>query len=150
MGSHFDPALSWSDIAWLQERWDGPIVIKGVLRAEEPSRRLGWRRWRGRLKPWGPPARHRAVEIAALPAVVEAVGAEIEVYMDGGIRRGVDIVKALALGARACLAGRALVYGVAAGGEAGAARAMGLLIDELRLGMALAAARRSTRSTAAW
>jgi len=76
--------------------------------------------------------------IAALPAVVDAVGSEIEVYMDGGIRRGVDIVKALALGARACLAGRALVYGVAAGGEAGAARAMGLLVDELRLAMALA------------
>jgi isopentenyl diphosphate isomerase/L-lactate dehydrogenase-like FMN-dependent dehydrogenase len=71
--------------------------------------------------------------------VVDAVGAEIEVYMDGGIRRGVDIVKALALGARACLSGRALVYGLAAGGEPGAARAMNLLVEELRLAMTLAA-----------
>jgi isopentenyl diphosphate isomerase/L-lactate dehydrogenase-like FMN-dependent dehydrogenase len=81
---------------------------------------------------------HALSTISALPAVVDAVGAEIEVYMDGGIRRGVDILKALAVGARACLCGRALVYGLAAGGEAGAARAVSLLVDELQLAMALA------------
>lgn len=139
MSSQFDPGLSWKDIGWLQEQWNGPIVIKGLLRAEdaEQAARLGVAgvivsNHGGRQLDSAPST------IAALPAVVDAVGSEIEVYMDGGIRRGVDIVKALALGARACLAGRALVYGVAAGGEAGATRAMGLLVDELRLAMALA------------
>jgi L-lactate dehydrogenase (cytochrome) len=70
--------------------------------------------------------------------VVDAVGSDIEVYMDGGIRRGVDVLKALAVGARACLSGRALVYGLGAGGEAGAVRAMNLLVEELRLAMTLA------------
>ena len=139
MGSHFDPALSWRDIGWLQEQWDGPIVVKGLLRAHdaEQAARLGVA---GVVvsNHGGRQLDHAPSTISALPAVVDAVGSEIEVYMDGGIRRGVDIVKALALGARACLAGRALVYGVAAGGQAGAARAMELLIDELRLAMALA------------
>ena len=66
---------------------------------------------------------HAPSTIAALPRVLDAVGSEIEVYMDGGIRRGVDVLQALALGARACLSGRALVYGLGAGGEAGARRA---------------------------
>src|SRR5262249_4159075 len=73
--------------------------------------------------------------ISALPAVVEAAGSDAEVYMDGGIRRGVDIIKVLAFGARACLSGRALVYGLAAGGEAGARRAMSLLADALKLAL---------------
>ena len=135
----FDPHLSWSDISWLQEQWDGPIVLKGVLRAQDAQQaaRIGVAgvivsNHGGRQLDQAPSS------IAALPAVVEAVGSEIEVYMDGGIRRGVDIVKALALGARACLAGRALAYGLGAGGAAGAARAMNLLVAELRLAMVLA------------
>jgi len=139
MGSHFDPALSWRDVSWLQEEWNGPIVLKGLLRAQdaEQAARLGVA---GVVvsNHGGRQLDHAPSTIAALPAVVDAVGAQLEVYMDGGIRRGVDIVKALALGARACLAGRALVYGLAAGGEAGARRAMRLLVDELRLAMALA------------
>ena len=84
---------------------------------------------------------HAPSTISVLPAVLDAVGSDIEVYMDGGIRRGVDMLKALALGARACLSGRALVYGLAAGGEAGARRATELLVDELRLAMTLAGCR---------
>jgi L-lactate dehydrogenase (cytochrome) len=135
----FDPHLSWSDLTWLQEQWAGPIVLKGVLRGADAQQaaRLGVAgvvvsNHGGRQLDQAPSS------IAALPAVVDAVGSEIEVYMDGGIRRGVDILKALALGARACLAGRALAYGLGAGGAAGAARAMNLLVEELRLAMVLA------------
>jgi L-lactate dehydrogenase (cytochrome) len=138
----FDPALSWSDIAWLQEQWDGPIVIKGVLRAQDAvqAARLGAvavvvSNHGGRQLDRAPST------ISALPSIADAVGSEIEVYMDGGIRRGVEIVAALALGARACLVGRGLLYGLAAGGQAGAKHAMGMLVDELSLALTLAGAR---------
>jgi L-lactate dehydrogenase (cytochrome) len=139
MNSQFDPTLSWDDISWIQEQWEGPIVLKGVLRPQDAQQaaRVGV----GAVvvsNHGGRQLDHALSTISALPAVVDAVGAEIEVYMDGGIRRGVDILKALAVGARACLCGRALVYGLAAGGEAGAARAVSLLVDELQLAMALA------------
>jgi L-lactate dehydrogenase (cytochrome) len=137
----FDPTLSWPDIGWLQEHWDGPIVLKGIVRVPDAQQaaQLGVAglvvsNHGGRQLDGAPSS------ISALPGIVDAVGGELEVYVDGGIRRGVDIVKALALGARACLSGRALLYGLAAGGPAGAARAMRLLVDELALAMMLAGA----------
>ncbi len=139
INSQFDPRLSWSDISWLQEQWEGPIVLKGVLRPQDAQQaaRLGVA---GVIvsNHGGRQLDHAPSTIAALPPVLDAVGSEIEVYVDGGIRRGVDVLKALALGARACLSGRALVYGLGAGGEAGARRAMNLLVEELRLAMTLA------------
>ncbi len=151
INSQFDPGLGWEEISWLQEQWEGPIVLKGVLRAEDAQQavRLGV----GGVivsNHGGRQLDHAPSTISVLPAVVEAAGAEIEVYMDGGIRRGVDIVKALALGARACLAGRALVYGLGAGGEAGAVRAMSLLVDELRLAMTLAGCRSVRELDRSW
>jgi L-lactate dehydrogenase (cytochrome) len=139
INSQFDPGLGWDEITWLQEQWEGPIVLKGVLRADDAQQaaRLGVRAVIV-SNHGGRQLDHAPSTISVLPAVVDAVGSEIEVYMDGGIRRGVDIVKALALGARACLSGRALVYGLGAGGEAGAVRAMSLLVEELRLAMTLA------------
>jgi L-lactate dehydrogenase (cytochrome) len=138
IGRQFDPSLSWSDITWLQEHWDGPILLKGVLRADDARQaaRLGLAgvivsNHGGRQLDNAPSS------IRALPEIVDAAGSELEVYMDGGIRRGADIARALALGARACLAGRALVYGLAAGGLAGAERAVEILVAELRLAMTL-------------
>ncbi len=134
----FDPSLSWRDITWVQEHWDGPLLIKGVLRGDD-ARQAASLGLAGVIvsNHGGRQLDHATSAIRALPEVVDAVGGELEVYMDGGIRRGVDIVRALALGARACLAGRALLYVLAAGGPAGAQRAVEILVDELRLAMAL-------------
>ena len=151
INSQFDPALSWTDVAWVQEQWAGPVVLKGVLRAEDAVRaaRMGIAgvivsNHGGRQLDQAPST------ISVLPAIVDAAGSELEVYMDGGIRRGVDIVKAVALGARACLSARALVYGLAAGGAAGARRAMSILVDELSLAMVLAGARSLSELDRSW
>jgi L-lactate dehydrogenase (cytochrome) len=138
IGRQFDPALSWRDIAWVQEHWDGPLLIKGILRGDD-ARQAASLGLAGVIvsNHGGRQLDHATSTICALPEVVEAAGGDLEVYMDGGIRRGVDIIRALALGARGVLAGRALVYGLAAGGAAGARRAMEILVDELRLAMTL-------------
>jgi L-lactate dehydrogenase (cytochrome) len=138
IGRQFDPALSWRDIAWLQEHWDGPLLIKGILRGDD-ARQAASLGLAGVIvsNHGGRQLDHATSTIRALPEVVDAAGGDLEVYMDGGIRRGVDIIRALALGARACLAGRALVYGLGAGGPVGAQRAVQILVDELRLAMTL-------------
>lgn len=135
----FDPAATWDDLGWFRDRWPGQLVVKGVLQAEDARRavQLGAggitvSNHGGRQLDGAPAA------IRALPAVADAVGGDAEVYLDGGIRRGADIVKALALGARACLAGRPLAYGLGAAGEAGARRAVEILRAELRTVLALA------------
>ncbi len=135
----FDATLSWTDLAWLRERWDGPLVVKGLLRADDAAAAVDVgaqgvivSNHGGRQLDDAPSA------ISALPAVVDAVGENAEVYLDSGIRRGGDVVKALALGARACLVGRPLVYGLAVAGEAGARHALALLAGELELTLALA------------
>jgi L-lactate dehydrogenase (cytochrome) len=151
INSQFDPALSWTDVAWVQEQWAGPVVLKGVLRAEDAvqAARMGIAgvivsNHGGRQLDQAPST------ISVLPAIADAAGSELEVYMDGGIRRGVDIIKAVALGARACLTARALVYGLAAGGAAGARRAMSILVDELSLAMVLSGARSLSELDRSW
>lgn len=135
----FDPAATWADLTWFRENWTGPLVVKGILGAPDARRavRLGAQAIvvsnHGGRQLDGAPA-----TIRALPAVVDAVGSDAEVYLDGGIRRGADIVKALALGARACLAGRALAYGLGAAGQTGVRRALDILHAELRTVLALA------------
>ncbi|MEA2245544.1 MAG: hypothetical protein QOH46_73, partial [Solirubrobacteraceae bacterium] len=138
INSQFDPTLSWKDLAWLREEWTGPLVIKGILHPDDARQAVALgvdgivvSNHGGRQLD------HAVSSMAALPAVVDAVGDAAEVYLDGGIRRGVDVAKALAAGARACLAGRALVYGVGAGGQAGATRAVRILADELALALTL-------------
>jgi isopentenyl diphosphate isomerase/L-lactate dehydrogenase-like FMN-dependent dehydrogenase len=135
----FDPSVTWADLAWFREIWPGPLVVKGILRAEDArmavdlgANAISVSNHGGRQLD------HAPSTIRALPGIVDAVGDEAEVYLDGGIRRGSDVVKALAMGARACLVGRPLVYGLGAGGEAGARRALAILTEELTTAMALA------------
>ena len=114
------PPPTWDDIAWLRERWDGPFMVKGVMRAEDARRAVDAGATaisvsnHGGNNLDGTPA-----SIRALPAIARAVGERTEVLLDGGVRRGGDVVKALALGARAVLIGRACLWGLAAGGPAG-------------------------------
>ena len=130
--------VSWADLQWIAEAWPGHIIVKGVHTADDARQAVdhgaaavvvsnhGGRQLDG-----------VAPSIRVLPEVVAAVGAEVEVLVDGGIRRGSDIAKALALGARAVLTGRAYAYGLAAAGEAGVSRAIEILREELILTMKL-------------
>jgi L-lactate dehydrogenase (cytochrome) len=139
LNSQFDPTLSWDDLSWLREFWSGPLLVKGILRAEDAIRAVELGSAGIIVSNHGGRQLDQTLSaIAALPAVVDAVGERAEVYLDGGVRRGSDVLKAVALGARACLAGRALMYGLGAAGEAGAARAVSILAEELRVALALA------------
>ena len=127
-----ESAVTWADLRWIREIWKGPIVIKGVLTADDALRSIdecaaaiSVSNHGGRQLD-GVPA-----SLRALPEVVEAVKGRIEILMDGGIRRGTDIAKAIAMGARAVLCGRAYAYGLAAAGEAGVDRAIDILRVDL-------------------
>jgi L-lactate dehydrogenase (cytochrome) len=137
----FDPSATWEDLAWLREVWDGPLVVKGVLGAADARRAVECGADAVVVSNHGGrQLDHACSSIAALPAVVDAVGDAVEVYLDSGVRRGSDVVKALGLGARACLVGRPIVLGLGAGGTAGAARAIEILQQELRVALMLAGA----------
>ena len=138
VSSQFDPGLSWSDVEWLRARWNGPIVIKGIqtvddarIAADEGLDAIALSNHGGRQLDSAP------APLQLLPDVADAVGDRIEVICDGGVRRGSDIVKALALGATACMAGRAYLYGLGAAGEAGVDRVLDLLASDMRRTMAL-------------
>ena len=133
------PPPSWADIAWLRAQWDGPFMVKGVMRPDDARRAADAGATavsvsnHGGNDLDGTPA-----SIRALPAVVDAVGGQVEVLLDGGIRRGSDVVKALALGARAVLIGRAYLWGLAANGSAGVRNVFDVLrtgIDSALLGL---------------
>ncbi len=127
-----ESTVTWSDLKWIREAWGGPIVVKGVLTAEDARRAVD----EGAAaisvsNHGGRQLDYVAAPLRVLPEVVKAVGGQTEILMDGGIRRGTDIVKALCLGARAVLCGRAYAYGLAAAGEAGVHRAIEILRTEL-------------------
>lgn len=133
----FDPALSWADVEWIKKRWGGKLILKGVmdvedarLAADSGADALIVSNHGGRQLDGAPSS------IAALPAIAEAVGQHIEVWMDGGVRSGQDVLKARALGARGTLIGRAFLYGLGAMGEAGVMTALQLIHKELDLTMA--------------
>jgi 4-hydroxymandelate oxidase len=133
-----NPALTWADLEWLQSLSPLPVVVKGILRGDDAIRAVehgargvivsnhGGRQLDGAI-----------ASIDALSEVVAAIGDKAEVLVDGGIRRGTDVLKALALGAKAVLLGRPVLWGLAVGGEAGVQHAIELLRDELDLAMAL-------------
>ncbi len=133
------PLPSWDDVAWLREKWGGPFMVKGIIRVDEARRAVDAGATaisvsnHGGNNLDGTPA-----TIRALPAIAEAVGDQIEVLLDGGIRRGSDVVKALALGARAVLIGRAYLWGLSANGQAGVENVLDILrggIDSSLLGL---------------
>jgi L-lactate dehydrogenase (cytochrome) len=134
----FDPALNWKDVEWIKSMWPGKLIIKGILDVEDAKMavKLGAdavvvSNHGGRQLDGAPSS------ISVLPAIADAVGADTEVLFDGGIRTGADIMRALGLGARACLIGRAYIYGLGAGGQAGVAKAIEILKNELSVTMAL-------------
>jgi isopentenyl diphosphate isomerase/L-lactate dehydrogenase-like FMN-dependent dehydrogenase len=121
-------AVTWADLRWIREHWGGPIVVKGVLTGDDARRAvdegaaaISVSNHGGRQLDCVP------ASLRALPEVVQAVNGQAEILMDGGIRRGTDVVKAICLGARAVLCGRAYAYGLAAAGEAGVTRAIEIL-----------------------
>jgi L-lactate dehydrogenase (cytochrome) len=138
ISGQFDPGLNWKDVEWIKSLWPGKLILKGILDVEDAriaaktgAAALVVSNHGGRQLDGAPSS------IAALPKIADAVGSEIEVLFDGGIRSGQDVFRALALGARACLSGRAYIYGLGAAGEAGVARAIEIIKNELDVTMAL-------------
>jgi L-lactate dehydrogenase (cytochrome) len=133
----FDPALSWADVEWVKKRWGGKLILKGIMDVEDARHAAdsgadalvvsnhGGRQLDGAQS-----------SIEALPPIVEAVGRRIEVWMDGGIRSGQDVLKAVALGARGTMIGRPFLYGLGAMGEAGVTRCLEIIRNELDITMA--------------
>jgi len=133
----FDPTLSWADVEWIKKRWGGKLILKGIMDVEDA--RLAASSGADALivsNHGGRQLDGAQSSIEALPAIVEAVGTEIEVWMDGGIRSGQDVLKARALGARGVLIGRTFLYALGAYGEAGVTRALQILHKELDITMA--------------
>lgn len=127
-----DPSVTWDDAAWMIEEWKGPFAIKGILSAEDAERAVAMGA-SGIIvsNHGGRQLDHTPAPIEILPEIADAAGARAEVILDGGVRRGTDVIKAIALGARACMIGRAYLFGLAAGGEAGVARVFDLLRAEI-------------------
>jgi isopentenyl diphosphate isomerase/L-lactate dehydrogenase-like FMN-dependent dehydrogenase len=120
VGRIYEETPAWEDIPWIRERWDGPLVIKGILTAEDARRAVDVGADAIVVSNHGGNVLDGSIPtLRVLPEIVDAVGDEIEVLMDSGVRRGVDVVKALALGAKAVLLGRAYVYALLAAGEPG-------------------------------
>ena len=138
IGRNFDRSVTWADLDFVRQTWDGPIVIKGILDPEDARDAVkagaqgvivsnhGGRQLDGVMS-----------SVSALPRIVDTVGGDLEVFVDGGIRSGLDVLKALALGAKACFVGRAWAYALGAGGEAMVARMLGTLKSELATAMIL-------------
>jgi L-lactate dehydrogenase (cytochrome) len=135
--SQFDPALSWADVEWVKKRWGGKLILKGIMDAEDArlaansgADALVVSNHGGRQLDGAPSS------IAALPAIVDAVGKDIEVWLDSGIRSGQDVLKAVALGARGTMIGRPFLYGLGALGEQGVTTCLEILYKEMDVTMA--------------
>ena len=142
LGANFDPSIAWKDLEWIRERWDGPLIIKGILDPDDARTAVsvgadgivvsnhGGRQLDGALS-----------TAAALPAIADAVRSEITILADSGIRSGLDVVRMMGLGAHGVLLGRAWVYALAANGQRGVAELLRLLEAEIRVAAALTGSR---------
>lgn len=138
INAQFDRTVTWDDARWLRENWDGKLAIKGIMTPEDARRCVSI----GAEAVWVSNHGGRQLDTApatidTLPAIADAVAGKAEIILDGGVRRGSDVVKALALGANAVALGRAYLYGLAAGGETGVRRALEIMDSEVRRTMAL-------------
>src|SRR5450432_285740 len=138
VASQFDASLNWKDVDWIRSIWPGKLIIKGILDVEDAelavktgAQALVVSNHGGRQLDGAPSS------IEVLPEIVDAVGSKMEIMFDGGIRSGQDVMRALALGAKSCMIGRAFVHGLGAGGEAGVAKALDLIANELMVTMGL-------------
>lgn len=138
VASQFDPSLNWKDVDWIRSIWPGKLIIKGIHDVEDArqaaatgAQALVVSNHGGRQLDGAPSS------ISVLPKVVDAVGSQIEVMFDGGIRSGQDLLRALARGAKSCMIGRSYIYGLGAGGEAGVAKAIDIIAKELSVTMGL-------------
>lgn len=136
--SQFDPTLCWKDVEWIRDHWGGKLIIKGVLDVEDAriaaktgAQAIVVSNHGGRQLDGAPSS------ISVLPRIADAVGNDLEVLFDSGVQSGQDVLRALALGARACLIGKAYLYGLGAGGRAGVAKAIDVIRKELDVSMAL-------------
>jgi L-lactate dehydrogenase (cytochrome) len=136
--SQFDPALSWTEIGWVKERFGGPVIVKGILDADDARAAVAHgadaiivSNHGGRQLDGAPSS------IRVLPEIVDAVGQSCDIYLDSGIRSGQDVLKAMALGAKGTFIGRAFLWGLGAGGEAGVTRVLQILQREMDITMAL-------------
>lgn len=133
----FDPTLTWHDLEWIKESWGGKLIVKGIMDADDARRAVECgadaiivSNHGGRQLDGAPSS------IAVLPHIVKAVGSDVDVWLDGGLRSGQDVLRALALGAKCTFIGRAFLYGLGAGGEAGVHRALDIIAKELSVTMA--------------
>jgi L-lactate dehydrogenase (cytochrome) len=138
ISSQFDTSLNWKDVEWIRSIWPGKLVLKGILDVEDANeaaksgaQALVVSNHGGRQLDGAPSS------IELLPQIVDAVGSQMEIMFDGGIRSGQDVMRALALGAKSCMIGRAFAHGLGAGGEAGVAKAIDLIHNELSVTMGL-------------
>jgi L-lactate dehydrogenase (cytochrome) len=138
IADQFDPALSWADVKWIRSVWKGPLVLKGILEVDDArlavehgADAIVVSNHGGRQLDGAPSS------ISALPKIADAIGGKVEILLDSGVRSGQDVMRALALGAKACMIGRAYIYGLGALGEPGVATAIDLIKRELDTTMAL-------------
>jgi L-lactate dehydrogenase (cytochrome) len=136
--SQFDPTLSWDDVAWIKEQWGGKLILKGILDVEDAKLAVKTGADAIVVSNHGGRQLDSAMSsIEALPEIVDAVGDQIEVWFDGGVRTGQDVLKAVALGARGAMIGRAFLYGLGAMGGAGVTKTLEILHKEMDISMAL-------------
>lgn len=146
VNSQFDRTLTWDDAAWLRAQWEGPFVIKGMTTVQDAHRAVGIGATAAMLSNHGGRQLDGvSAPIDCLARIRDAVGDKLELIVDGGIRRGTHVLKALAMGADACSIGRPYLYGLAAGGQAGVERALTLLKEEIERDLALLGCQRASQ-----